>query len=410
MSGLKSRSTVIGVVGLLVALFLFYSFWPRAMSVDIDDVVRGPMMVTIDEEARTRVRDAYVVSAPVSGHLLRVDVEPGDTVTGQQTVIARILPAHPTVLDVRTEEQAQASLEAAEAGLTLAHAEVNRAEADADLALAEVERARTLRQTDTVSQAALDRAERAWRAAAAALETARAAVAMREADVENARALLMSPSEAERIAMGVNPHPHESIPLRAPVSGLILRVIQESETVVGAGSPILEIGDPSGDLEIVAELLSLDAVKVSAGDRVIVEKWGGEGDLEGVVKRVEPWGFTKFSALGVEEQRVNAVIDFTGDETAHEKLGHGFRVNIRAVIWEDDNALKAPASALFRDDQAWAVFKVENGRARLTPVEIGQSNGLYTEIVSGLSEGDRIVLYPGNRLADGTSVRARAVQ
>lgn len=409
MSGLKSRTMVIGAVGLVVFLFMLYSFWPRAMIVDMGEATRGSMMVTINEEARTRVHDAYVVSAPVTGRLLRVDVEPGDMVTGQETVIARILPANPSVLDVRTEEQAAAALEASEAALTLANAEVNRADADADYARAEVERARTLRETDTVSQAALDRAERAWRSAAAALETARAAVAMREAEVENARALLMSPSEAERIAMGINPHPHESVPLRAPVSGVILRLMQESETVIAAGAPILEIGDPSGDLEIVAELLSLDAVKVSAGDRVIIEKWGGEGDLEGVVRRVEPWGFTKFSALGVEEQRVNAVIDFKGDQAAREKLGHGFRVNIRAVIWEDENALMIPASALFRTEEEWSVFKVENGRARLTTVEIGQSNGLDTEIISGLSEGDQIILYPGSRLDDGTGVKPRAV-
>lgn len=410
MSGLKSRTMVIGAVGLLVVLFMLYSFWPRAMIVDMGEATRGPMIVTIDEEARTRVRDAYVVSAPVTGRLLRVDVEPGDMVTGRETIIARMLPANPSVLDVRTEEQAQAAFDASEAALTLSHAEVNRAEADADYASAEVKRARTLRETDTVSQAALDRAERAWRAADAALQTARAAVAMREADVENARAMLMSPSEAERIVLGINPHPHESVPLRAPVSGVILRLIQESETVITAGAPILEIGDPSSDLEIVAELLSLDAVKVSAGDRVIIEKWGGDNDLEGVVKRVEPWGFTKFSALGVEEQRVNAVIDFTGDQTPREKLGHGFRVNIRAVVWENDNALKAPASAIFRTGEEWTVFKVENGRARLTTIETGQSNGLDTEITSGLSEGDDIILYPGNRLADGTSVKPRTVQ
>lgn len=410
MSGLKSRTMVIGAVGLLVFVFMLYSFWPRAMIVDMDETTRGPMMVTINEEARTRVHDAYIVSAPVTGRLMRVNVEPGDVVTARETVIARILPANPSVLDVRTEEQAAAALEASEAALTLARAEVNRAEADADYARAEVERARTLRESDTVSQAALDRAERAWRASSAALETARAAVAMREADVEKARALLMSPSEAERIAMGINPHPHESIPLRAPTSGVILRLIQESETIIAAGAPILEIGDPSGDLEIVAELLSVDAVKVSAGDRVIIEKWGGDGDLEGAVRRVEPWGFTKFSALGVEEQRVNAVIDFTGDQAAREKLGHGFRVNIRTVIWENESALKIPASALFRTGDQWTVFKVENGRARLTTVDIGQSNGLYTEIISGLSEGDDIILYPGNRLTDGTGVKSRAVR
>ena len=409
MSGLKSRSLVIGAVGLLIFLFMLYSFSPRPMIVDMEDAARGPMIVTVNEEAKTRVRDAYMVSAPVTGRLLRVDVEPGDDVEGEETVIARILPANPSILDVRTEEQALAAVGAAEAALTLSRAEVRRTGADADYAKAEVDRARTLRETDTVSQAALDRAERAWRAADAALETARAAVAMREADLENARAMLMSPSEAERLALNINPHPRESIPLRAPVSGSILRVMQESETVINAGAPILEIGDPLSDLEIIAELLSVDAVKVSPGDRVIVEKWGGDGDLAGVVERIEPWGFTKFSALGVEEQRVNVIIKFAGDPQAHEKLGHGFRVNVRLVIWENADALQIPSSAIFRTEEDWGVFKVENGRARLTPIEVGQTNGVHTEVLSGLEEGESIVLYPGNEVADGVRVKARSI-
>ena len=409
MKPVKSRTKVIAGAAFLVGAFLLYAFLPRAMIVDMDAATRGHLMVTINEEAKTRVRDAYVVSAPVTGRLLRVDVEPGDMVEGQETVIARILPANPSVLDVRTEEQAQAAVEAAQASLTLAQAEVRRAEADADYAAAEVDRARILRETDTVSQAALDRAEREWRSADAALETARAAVAMREADLENARALLMSPSEAERIAMAINPHPRESIPLRAPVSGRILRVIQESETIINAGGPILEIGDPAGDLEIVAELLSVDAVKVTPGDRVIVERWGGDHNLEGVVERVEPWGFTKFSALGVEEQRVNVVIKFTCAPEDHDRLGHGFRVNIRTVIWENWDTLKIPSSALFRTEGAWSVFKVQNGRARIVEIEAGETNGVETEVLGGLEEGDAIVLYPGDRLADGARVKAREV-
>lgn len=410
MKGVKSRTIVISAGVLLIAAFLAYAFWPRAMSVDMAAVERGHMMVTVDEEAKTRVRDAYVVSAPVAGQLLRVDVEPGDRVEGGETVVAQMTPAKPQVLDVRTEEQAKAAVEAAEAALVLARAEVRRAEADADYAKKEVERARILRKTDAVAEAALDRAERAWRIASAALETARAQVAVREAELENARAMLISPSEAERLSLSTNPHPREPIPLRAPISGQVLRVIQESETVLAAGAPIVEIGDPTGDLEIVTELLSTDAVKITPGDRVIIEKWGREETLDGVVDRIEPWGFTKFSALGVEEQRVNAIIRFAGEPAARARLGHGFRTEVRIVTWEDDNALKVPTSAIFRSGETWAAFKVERGRARLTEIDIGHNNGVDAEIMSGLEEGDRIILYPGNRIFDGARVKQREVE
>ncbi|MEM9617895.1 MAG: HlyD family efflux transporter periplasmic adaptor subunit [Pseudomonadota bacterium] len=410
MSGLKSRTSVIAIAGAVVGLFMLYAFWPRAMPVDLGAATRAPMTVTINEEAKTRVRDAYVVSAPIAGRLLRVDVEPGDSVVAGETVIARLTPSNPSVLDVRTEEQARAAVGAAEAALALAQAEMRRAEADRDYAAADVDRTRQLFASETVSQAALDRAERAWRGADAALDTARAAVALREADLENARAMLMTPSEAESKIMSTNPHPRESIPLRAPISGRILRVIQESETVLAAGTPIMEIGDPLGDLEIVAELLSTDAVKVSPGDRVIVEKWGGEPPLEGAVEKIEPWGFTKFSALGVEEQRVNTIINFTSDQDTHQRLGHGFRVEVKIVIWEDENALTVPSSAIFRLDDGWAAFKLVNGRARLTELELGRNNGVDAQVASSLEEGDRIVLYPGNRITDGARVKQRSLE
>lgn len=410
MKGLKSRTAVIAVAFAVVGAFMLYAFWPRALAVDLGEVVQGPMTVTIDEEAKTRVRDAYVVSAPVTGRLLRVEVEPGDEVTASETVIARLTPTTPSVLDVRTEEQARAAVEAAEAALALAKADMRRAAADADYARSELNRTKKLRETDTVSEAALDRALRASRAADAALDTARAAVSLREADLDSARAMLMTPDQADRKAMGVNPHPQTSIPLRAPISGRILRVMQESETVLPAGTPILEIGDPLGDLEIVAELLSTDAVKVSPGDRVIIDKWGGEPPLEGSVEKIEPWGFTKYSALGVEEQRVNAVIQFVGAEDSRERLGHGFRVEVRIVIWESDDALIIPSSAAFRSGDGWAVFAVQHGRARLTPIETGQNNGILTQVLGGLEAGDKIILYPGNRVTEGARVKQRALE
>ena len=220
----------------------------------------------------------------------------------------------------------------------------------------------------------------------------------------------MTPTEADAKAAGTNPHPQTSIPLRAPISGRILRVIQESETVLPAGTPILEIGDPLGDLEIVAELLSTDAVKVSPGDRVIVDKWGGDDPLEGRVEKIEPWGFTKYSALGVEEQRVNAVIQFSGPEDARVKLGHGFRVEARIVIWESEDALAIPSSAVFRHGDQWAVFAVDKERARLHIIDAGRNNGIMTEVRSGLEDGDSIILYPGNRVRDGARVKQRELE
>ncbi len=407
MKGLTSRTTAISFSLLLVALFLAYAFWPRALNVDMGTVTRGPLMVTIDEEAKTRVREAYMVSAPVTGRLLRIEVEPGDVVTGGESVIARMLPTIPTMLDVRTEEQAKASIEAAEAALAFAKAELKRIAADSDYAALEVTRTRKLHEQETVSQAALDRATRAWRAASAALETGKAGVAMRKADLQNAQTMLMTFSEAEEISFASNPHSEKSIPIYTPISGRILRVVQESETIIVAGAPILEIGDLKGGLEIAAELLSTDAVKVTPGDRVIIDKWGGDTPLHGIIEKVEPWGFTKFSALGVEEQRVNAIIKITDGPEARSRLGHGFRVEVKIITWENDNALKLASSAIFRSNGNWAVFKVNNGRAKLTTITPGYNNGVDAEIVEGLAEGDAVVLYPGNRIFDGARVKRR---
>lgn len=398
----------LGTLAVLAAM-LAYVFWPRAVMVDMGEVRNEPMVVTIDEEARTRVRDAYVVSAPIAGRLLRVEVEPGDAVAGGQTTIARMLPLPPSALDIRTREQARAAVSAAEAALRLARADLNKAIADKDYADLDLERVRKLHDNGHVAKAAMDRADRAWRSANATLATAEAAISMREAELANTRARLISFSDGPVSAVDGRV-PDAPIALTAPVSGRILQVMQESETTLAAGAAILEIGDTANDLEIIAELLSTDAVQVSAGDRVIVEKWGGPYSLSGTVERVEPWGFTKFSALGVEEQRVNAIIKFTDPPERRESLGHGFRVETRIVIWDAEDALTVPSSALFRDKGGWAVFAVEDGRARFRAVDIGQSNGVHAEVLEGLEAGDRIILYPGPGITDGTRVEQRSIQ
>lgn len=402
----KSRTWMTLGTGALLAATLAYAFWPRPVMVEIGETVRARMVVTIDEEAKTRVRDAYVVSAPIAGRLLRVEVEPGDAVKEDETLIARMLPLPPSALDIRTREQARASVSAAEAALRVARADLNKAMADSELAALDLDRARKLRESGHVAQVILDRAERTWRSANASLDTARAAISMREADLANERARLISFSE--RSVPGTDaPEREDSIPLIAPVSGRILQVMQKSETTLAAGAPILEIGDISNDLEIVVELLSTDAVQVAADDRVIIEKWGKPYPLSGIVERVEPWGFTRFSALGVEEQRVNAIIKFTDPQEQRESLGHGFRVESRIVIWEAEDALTVPSSALFREKGEWAVFAVTGGRAEFRSIEIGHSNGVNAEILSGLEAGTKVILYPGPGITEGTRVEQR---
>lgn len=404
----RKRSRMVLTAGTVAVLgaALTFAFWPRPLMVDIGEVTVGPMVVTIDEEGRTRVHDAYVVSTPVAGRLLRVDVEPGDAVVRDESIIAEMLPASPAVLDVRTREQAHAGVAAAEAALRLARAELNRAIADKELADAELERTRRLEDNNTVSQAALDRAIREARAADAALDTAEAAISMRQAELANAQAQFIGFEDQELVA-AMGDTSGEVIPIFSPTTGSVLRVIQQSETTLPAGAPIMEIGNIDNDLEVLVELLSTDAVQVSPGDRVVIEDWGRAEPLNGVVERVDPWGFTKFSALGVEEQRVNAVIRFLDPQPQQAGLGHGFRVEARIVVWKEDNALIVPSSALFRDGADWAVFTVVDGTAVLREVEIGRNNGTQAEVQEGLEEGDRVILYPSSGLSDGARVAQR---
>ena len=401
----RSRNLILIAIGAFIILGLFYAFWPRALAVDMGEARRQPMTVTIDEQARTRVHDPFVIAAPTNGRLLRVEVEPGDRVSGNETVVARMLANAPEALDIRTTEQARAAIEAAQAALELARTDLEKALADQDLATTEEERARTLRSSGAVSQAALDNSVREKRAADAAVKTAVAAISVREAELAGTRARLIEfedgNTQGEPVKTG------DVIPLTAPVSGLILRVIQQSQTPISAGTPILEIGDTLSDLEIIAELLSTDAVQVSVGDRVIIGNWGGGDSLNGIVDKVEPRGFTKFSALGVEEQRVNVIVRFTDPHEAWQGLGDGYRLEVQIVVWEDDNALTIPSSALVRTGDGWSAFVVNDETARLVPVTVDRNNGQLAHILDGIEPGQRIVLYPGPDLSDGQKVVQR---
>lgn len=408
MAGQKhSRLGITLVAGALVAGVLTYAFWPRPTLVDMGAVTQAPMQVTIDEEGRTQVHAPYVVSTPIAGRMMRLSVEPGDMVA-LGDVVARMLPSATSALDARSREQARANVQSAEAALRVAEADLNKARADRDLAEANLARTRRLFDSGIVSQAALDADETAARAANAALDTARAAISMRVADLNNARAALISFDDTG-LAEAIAAQEGEALPLKAPVPGAVLRIMQKSEITLPAGTPILEIGNIEDDLEVLAELLSTDAVQIAPGDRVIIDNWGGDTPLLGEVARIEPWGFTKVSALGVEEQRVNVTIRFLSPYEDRQALGHGFRVEVRIVTWAEDEALTVPAGALFRDGpDKWALFVVQDGTAVQRGVTVAANNGLTAAISDGVAAGEQIILYPPAGLEDGQAVARRS--
>lgn len=392
-----------GMMGAGVALaviLLALALRAPPVAVDIGQVTRGPLAVTIDEEGETRVRETYVVSAPVGGRLLRITADVGDPAEGGETILARIEPSAPAFLDRRSETEAKAQISAAKAALALAEADVKRAMADRDLARTELRRVEELIQSSAVSQAALDRARATFERAQAALQTAQAAVDVARYQLESAEAMLITPGNAGASDTAC------CLDVRAPVSGRVLQLIQKSETVVGPGTPLVSLGDPN-DLEIVVDLLSMDAVKIREGAAADIIGWGGDHVLSATVRRIEPFGFTKISALGVEEQRVNVILDFTGPPEAWQALGHGYRVEARIMVWQADDVLQVPASALFRLRGDWAVFVVENGAAHTRRITIGRMNDQAAQVLDGLAAGNHVVLHPGNAMADGVRVTAR---
>jgi len=401
MTPALKRTLFWGPLALAIAVALAWLFRSPSVAVDLVEVDRGPLRVDVSDEGETRVKDMYVVSAPIAGFMRRIELEVGDAVVADQTVVARIEPGDPSFLDVRTEAEARAGVEAASAARSLAEAQVRRAQAELDFATAEFERIRALARSHTVSENELDAAERRARTAEAALAEARAERRVRESEYQVARARLMTPVAGRpRVA------DCDCVTVYSPVSGNVLRVVTESEGVVQSGTPMLEVGNPDR-LEVVVDLLSADAVRVEAGQRVVIEAWGGERPLAGEVRRVEPFGFTKVSALGIEEQRVNVIIDITEPREQWRRLGHGYRVEPRIVLWEATDVLRVPLSALFRHGEQWAVFVDDRGRAELRSVEIGQGNGLEAEVLAGLETGERVVLHPGDRVAPGARLDER---
>ncbi|TIS55840.1 HlyD family efflux transporter periplasmic adaptor subunit [Mesorhizobium sp.] len=377
--------------------------WPQPVPVDLATLTKGPMEVTIDDEAKTRVRHVYTVSAPIAGDVLRISPprHVGDRVTKDETVMAVMQPTLPGFHDARTHEELRSALAAADAAVNLAAAEMRRIDAALAFSRTELSRAEALARTEAISLKTLDGARFDVETNEAALASAKAQLEVRRNERDSVAARLGEQS-------GSAPDPACCIQLRAPMTGSVLKILQESEGVVPAGAPLIEIGDPL-DLEIVADLLSSDAVRIQQGASVWIDGWGGP-PVQGRVSRVDPAGFTKVSALGIEEQRVRTTIDFTDPPAKWSALGHDYRVIVHVTVWKADNVLTVPVGALFRQGDDWAVFSLRDGRARATIIKIGQRSNRIAEVLSGLAAGARVVLHPSDRVTDGVAVAEREIR
>lgn len=378
---------------------LALGFIPRAVPVETVAAGRGPLVVTVEEEGKTRVRDRYVISAPVAGHARRIDLDVGAAVEAGQAV-AVIEPVRSSALDPRSRAEAAAALRSAEAVSAAAREKARAAAAQAELARQELARIESLRQSNFVSAQAADKARAELDRSQAARQAADHEVTAAQFELERARAVLAYAAAAKGQA------PADTLTVRTPVAAAVLKVVHESEGTVQAGAPLLEVGDPEA-LEVEVEVLSSQAVRIAPGAKVMFDRWGGDQPLAGAVRVVEPTGYTKISALGVEEQRVRVIADFVSPRAEWQRVGDGYRVEARFVVWEGADILQVPASALFRHNHGWAVFVVDDGRARLRPIETGQRNGLQVQVLSGLDAGTTVIAHPDDKIADGTRVKPR---
>jgi HlyD family secretion protein len=399
------RILTIGFV-LAFGAAVVYSFVPKPVAVDLARIETGKLQVCVEEDGKTRLRDRYVVSSPLAGRLRRIKLRAGDVVPAGQT-LAVVEPSDPVLLDPRALAQAEAHVKACRAALDKAGAQLKSAEHSLDLAEAEYVRSEQLRAKNALSKSDLETKLMQKRTKDEELRTARFAEDFARFELEQAEAALLRtrPRASESDENGHFEIPSPSLS-RSGMVFHVLRVLQESETIITPGTQLLELGDLS-DLEVEIDVLSSDAVRIRPGARVLLEQWGGDGPLEARVRLVEPSGRTKISALGVEEQRVNVIADFPEREKVPAALGDGFRVEAKIVIWEKEEVLKVPTSAIFRHGEGWAVFRIEEGRAALRPVTLGHKGGLAAEVMAGLAAGDTVIVHPSDKIADGVQVVKR---
>ena len=394
---LPEHPVVIAIAVLVIGL-LIWGFWPQPVAIEPVVVQRAPLTITIEEEGRSRVIDRYVISAPVAGVACRVQLDVGDPVQ-QGEVLLGITPLKSQVLDSRSRAQAIAAVAAAQSALAAAKEQASATDAAARLATTELQRLRPLALKGLASKVELDRAETTVLTSTAEKRSANFKVQVANHEMQAAKSVL-------EYSAGTKGEPAVRVPVTSPITGKILKVLRECEGPVETGEPLLEVGDPTA-LEVEVDVLSADAVQIKPGMQVRFERWGGDQPLLGVVRIVEPVGFTKFSALGVEEQRVLIISDFTSPAEEWQRLGDGYRVEAKFVLWREENVLQVPASSLFRYGDGWAVFVVDGQRAQRRKVAIGQRNGLVAQINSGLNEGDTVINHPSDEVEDGVRVEPR---
>lgn len=386
------------VIAVAIAGGIYLAMREQPILVDTAMVASGPMEVTIEEEGVTRVRDVYTVSSPIAGYLDRITLDEGDEVMANKTIVASIHPPDPPFLDDRAMAEVKAAIEAARTAVSLAEVQRQRAQTALYLARSEFERSRKLAERNIVSDAILEKARTEVDVRLAEVTSARATIQLRKAELASAEAKLTQPG-----ANGGSDRTNGCcVDITAPVDGIVLKVLSRSEQAVLQGAKIAEIGDPR-NLEITVDLLSSDAARIKPGTKAVIFGWGGS-DLAATVRRIDPAGFTKVSALGIEEQRVSAIMDL---EEIPPALGHGYRVIARLVVWSADNVLQVPIGSLFRSRGKWSVFVVADGKAELRHIEVNHLNSRHAEVVSGLKSDEMVIQYPSDLVEDGVAVALR---
>lgn len=399
MKAALRRKLFVIVIILIVVSATIYGFMPKAVDVDLVDVSRAPLQVTIEEEGRTRLKERFVISAPTAGYMRRIDAKVGDSARKGQ-ILVTLEPLRSQALDPRSRAEAEATVSAAEASLNAAMEKERAAMADADYLERRLERITNLYAKGSVAKDQFDQAESEAKKARAVQRSAKAAVDVSHADFERTKTTLQNFAPSGRTEK------HDAVYVSSPVGGIIFKIYRDSEGAVNAGEPLMDIGDAK-NLEVRVEVLSSDAVKIKKGTTVLFKRWGGDGTLTGIVRIVELAGFTKVSSLGVEEQRVLVIADITSSPEIWRVLGDGYRLETHFVVWEGNAILQVPASALFRSGKEWMVFVEDNGKARQRTVEVGQRNGLAAEIISGLKEKEKVIAHPDDSISNGKHIRPR---
>jgi HlyD family secretion protein len=390
------RRLVPWIIAALVVAGLVWAFLPQPVAVELAEIGPRTIEVMVEEEGEAQIREVFTVSATIAGKLHRLNLHAGDPVIAGQTVVAEIGPVAPALLDARARAVAEAGVQAAKAAVDLARAQLAQAEATLEFMATEARRSTALFDRGAIAERVLDNAVLEEKTAAAARDSAQANLTVRERELESARAVLEAADNGGTESC--------CIKLTAPVSGRVLRVVTENEQVVQPGQPIVEIGDPA-DLEIAVDLLSRDAVRVAAGAKAVITGWGG-APLAAHVRRVDPSAETRVSALGIDEQRVEVILDLDGAAEDRQLLGHGYRVIAQIALWRGEDVLAIPIGALFRDGSDWASFVAVDGRVELRSIMLGERNGDYAQVLEGLQAGDQVILHPSDQIAEGVRIVA----